>query len=249
MEPLSVLIVEDEGITAESLSEVLKGIGYEIAGIAANALDAIDILQKEQTDIAILDINIQGEKDGLWLADFIQNKYKIPFIFLTAYEDERILNKAVNTKPGGYLVKPFTKTSINAALKVAVQNYGLRIEKPNEGEQEDTQSYKPVQLSDSIYIKNDYLFNKVVISDIILLKSNGHYVEIHTVNKKILVRSKLSDFSKALPTKDFVRVNRSYLVNVNCIDKFGPSSIFVKCKEIHLSKAYRKELSDRLKTI
>jgi len=249
MDTLSVLIVEDEGITAESLSEVLKQLGYNVSGIAANALEAIDILNTEPTDIAILDINIQGDKDGLWLADLIQKKYHIPFVFLTAFEDEKVLDEAIKTRPGGYLLKPFTKTDINAALRVAIQNFALATKASPVEKEADKDRYKPVTLSGSIYIKNDYLFNKVVIEDIIILKSDGHYVEIHTKEKKYLVRSKLSDFSEILPVEMFVRVNRSYMVNINHIEKFGPTFLFVNGTEIHLGKAYRQELSNRLKTI
>jgi len=252
MEPLSVLIVEDEGITAESLSDVLKQLGYKVAGIAANALDAIDILNTESADIAILDINIQGDKDGLWLAGLIQKKYHIPFIFLTAFEDEKVMDEAIKTRPGAYLLKPFTKSDIYAAIRLAIQNYGqnnFSTQKKVEVDDDGDEDFKPVQLSGSIYIKNDYLFNKVIIDDIIILKSDGHYLEIITKEKKYLVRSKLSDFSDVLPEQMFIRVNRSYMVNINCIEKFGPTFLFVHGKEIPLGKAYRNELSDRLKTI
>ncbi len=248
MDKVRVLIVEDEAITAESLSEVLSQLGYITSGIAIDALEAIDILNKENTDIAILDINIQGDKDGIWIADLIHKKYNIPFVFLTAYEDEKILARAIKTNPGAYLLKPYTKIDLSAAIQLAIQNFALKQTASSSQDTINNENTAPIKLSEAIFIKNDYMFNKVVINEIILLKSDGHYVEIHTTAKKYLVRAKLSDFSSILPNELFIRVNRSYLVNINCIDKFGTTFLYVNNTEIHLGKAYREELTQRLKT-
>lgn len=248
MNKLNVLIVEDEGITAESLGDVLEQLDYEVAGIAADAFEAIDILNEDKTDFAILDINIQGDKDGIWVADLIQRKYGIPFIFLTAFDSEQILARAVETKPYGYLLKPFTKIDISAAIQLAMQNFALnkRAETVETEPAEDEQD--PFVVSNVVYIKDDYLFKKLVVDDIIMLKSDGHYVEIHTSDKKQLVRSTLKDFAEILPEKLFVRTHRSHVVNVNYIDKFSNSSVFVKGLEIPISAAYRDDLMKKLQT-
>lgn len=248
MNKLNVLIVEDEGITAESLSDVLEELGYGVSGIAADAFEAIDILNNDNTDFAILDINIQGDKDGIWVADLIQRKYNIPFIFLTAFDSEQILSRAVETKPYGYLLKPFTKIDISAAIQLAMQNFALnkRAETAEEVLTDETQD--PFVVSNVVYIKDDYMFKKLVVDDIVMLKSDGHYVEIHTTDKKQLVRSTLKDFTEILPDKLFVRTHRSHVVNVNYIDKFSHSNVFVKGLEVPISTAYRDDLMKKLQT-
>ena len=248
MDKINILIVEDEGITAESLSNVITKLGYHVSGIAADALDAIDILSNESTDMAILDINIQGDKDGIWLADLIQKKYKIPFIFLTAYEDEGILDRAINTKPLGYLLKPFTKTDISAAIKLAMQNYAQDKRVDSLVTEEDEQNSEPFKVSNTIFIRDKHIFKKLVISEITMLKSDGHYVEVFTKNNKYLVRTKLNEFCNVLPESMFVRVHRSYVVNINSIEKFGTTFVYVNNIEIPLSTSHRDDLNTRLNT-
>jgi two-component system, LytTR family, response regulator len=248
MEQIKVLIVEDEGITAESLRDVLLKLGYLVSGIAADALGAIDILNNDDTDMAILDINIQGDKDGIWVANLIQKKYQIPFIFLTAYEDEKILENAIKTKPYGYLVKPFTKTDISAAIKLGLQNFSNKTRADSFNSDMGEGEFEPFKISNTIFIKDNYMFKKVVVSEITMLKSDGHYVEIYTNQKKYLVRSKLSDFTSLLPYEIFVKVHRSYVVNINNIEKFDSAFLYIGDIQVPLSTSHRDELIKRLKT-
>ena len=123
MEKVNILIVEDEALIAESLSETLEDLGYEISGMAMRAKEALDIIAKEQPDIAILDINLKGKEDGIWLAEEIRKNYDFPYIFLTSYGNRSTVERAVKTKPNGYLIKPFKKADIFSAIEVALTNY------------------------------------------------------------------------------------------------------------------------------
>jgi CheY-like chemotaxis protein len=82
---IRVLIVEDEFFTLDMLRDYLEESGYEVSGDAMSAEEAITILEEGQTDLALLDISIKGNQDGIWLAEQINKKYRIPFVFLTAY--------------------------------------------------------------------------------------------------------------------------------------------------------------------
>ena len=121
--PVRILIVEDEFITATDIKDNLEQMGYHITGLARDAAEACSILDQEETDLAILDINIQGDKDGIWIAKRINEHYKIPFIFLTSFGDERTVSSAIETKPYGYLVKPFERVDIYTSIEVALKNY------------------------------------------------------------------------------------------------------------------------------
>lgn len=248
MNKLNVLIVEDEAITAESLADVLEQLDYEVAGIAADAFEAIDILNDDKTDFAILDINIQGDKDGIWVADLIQRKYGIPFIFLTAFDSEQVLSRAVETKPYGYLLKPFTKIDISAAIQLAMQNFALNKRTESIDEQPSDEEQDPFVVSNVVYIKDDYLYKKLVVDDIVMLKSDGHYVEVHTHDRKQLIRAKLTDFTSILPQNRFVRTHRSHVVNVGCIDKFSNSTVYIQGGEVPISPAYKDDLMKHLNT-
>ncbi len=116
----SILIVEDEVFIANDISKHLQGLGYSIAGIAYNSDKALDMLKNRTYNLVILDINVGGSRDGIDLAEIINEKYKQPFIYLTSYADEGTLVKAQKTKPYGYLVKPFEEVNLATTVKMAM---------------------------------------------------------------------------------------------------------------------------------
>lgn len=144
---LIVLIVEDEFLTLDSISIGLKELNYEVSGFAKDAHTALKILDEG----LILDINIQGANDGIWLAEKIRLEYGIPFIFLSAYSDKKTVEKAMRTQPYAYLVKPFTKIDIYTTLEVAITNYNLIHIKNTEN--------KPL-INEKVFGISDYLFVK-----------------------------------------------------------------------------------------
>jgi CheY-like chemotaxis protein len=103
---VKVLVVEDEYITAKLIAEYLEKNNYSIVGIAVSIDEALDYLKKE-IHLIILDINLNEERDGIWLANHINCNYNIPFVFLTAYSDRVTISKAIETDPYNYLIKLF----------------------------------------------------------------------------------------------------------------------------------------------
>lgn len=122
-------------------------MGYEISGDAMNPREAIDVLERLDTDLAILDINLKSEQDGIWIAKEIRPNYHIPFIFLTAYSDKQTIQRAAEVNPYGYLVKPFSKADILASIEIALKNYEkeqkteLAIEVINDGKELTIEDY------------------------------------------------------------------------------------------------------------
>ena len=234
-----VLIVEDEFITIETLTLVLKEMNCVVSGDAMSAKEAITILDKGETDLAILDINIKGDKDGIWVAQQIQEKYHIPFIFLTAFGDKNTVQRAIETGPYGYLVKPFSKVDVFTAVEVAINNFsrqndGLKIQN------------NPITTQGSIFIRDDYMFVKLKIEDILYIKSDKNYLEIHLANKMHLTRGKMSDFMKNLPLEKFMQVQRSFVVNIEVVDLIGAGFLKIGSIDIPLGLKYKDELKKRI---
>ena len=115
-----VLVVEDEAIVARDIGKRLEGLGYRVAGYADNADQAIAIAEKKQPDLVLMDIVLKGKKDGVMAADMIRGALGIPVIYLTAYTDETTLERAKQTEPFGYIVKPFNDREINVAIQMAL---------------------------------------------------------------------------------------------------------------------------------
>ncbi|MBK6860410.1 MAG: response regulator transcription factor [Saprospiraceae bacterium] len=118
-----VLIVEDEPLIAENIAMYLNNHDYEVAGIAYDYEEAILKLEQEKPDIALLDINLEGERDGIDVGKFIHDKIGIPFVFLSSYSDKNTLERVKHIQPSGYLVKPFHEKSLMATLEISLSNF------------------------------------------------------------------------------------------------------------------------------
>lgn len=118
-----ILIVEDEPMIAHDIREFLEEGGFEVVGIAYNGKNAEHLLSRNEVDAVVLDIRLKGDKTGVDVAHFINAKIRVPFIFLTSHSDEHTLEQAKQTRPGGYLLKPFDKAGLFTTLEVAMFNF------------------------------------------------------------------------------------------------------------------------------
>ncbi|MFY9638220.1 MAG: response regulator [Methanobacterium sp.] len=121
----NILIVEDEIIIAADLKGRLENLGYNIVGISATGNDAIKKTGETHPDLVLMDIMLKGDMDGIDTAQKIRDLYDIPVIYLTAYFDDEILNRAKITEPFGYILKPFEDMRIQSAVEMAVYNHHI----------------------------------------------------------------------------------------------------------------------------
>ena len=124
---LNILIVEDQFLEADNLSIILKNAGHSVLGIAKSVDQAIGLLKKSDPDIALVDIVLRGDLNGIDLARILDKK-NIPFIFLSANSNATTLEQAIATKPYGFLVKPFREKELLIALNIAVYRYQKNLE-------------------------------------------------------------------------------------------------------------------------
>lgn len=115
-----ILIVEDELIVAEAENNLLSLFGYEVVGVACSAAEALLIAAEKTPDIALLDIKLKGSIDGIQVAELLKKHYEIPIIFLSAYTDEKTLERMKSVEPYSFLVKPFDEKELKVAIEMAV---------------------------------------------------------------------------------------------------------------------------------
>jgi DNA-binding NtrC family response regulator len=114
----SILLVEDQFIEADNLRLILKDAGYAVFPVARSVAEALTILEKQIPDIVLLDILLKGEQTGIDLALILKTK-NIAFVYISANSDRRVLDLAIQTKPYGFLIKPFRKQDVLMMLDVA----------------------------------------------------------------------------------------------------------------------------------
>ena len=126
MSDIKILIVEDEPLIAEDIAAVIERNEFMVSAIVYSKADAIEELDHNLPDMVLLDINLNGEMDGIEIAEKINSHYNIPFIYITSYSDKLTLEKAKFTEPSGYIVKPFNEAALYSTLEIALYNHAQK---------------------------------------------------------------------------------------------------------------------------
>lgn len=116
----TILVVEDESAIAREIQKRLTGLGYDVPATAASADEAIRLVSERCPDLVIMDICIQGERDGIEVADLIRRRFDVPVVYMTAFADDATLARAKITEPLGYLVKPIRPDELKGAVEMAL---------------------------------------------------------------------------------------------------------------------------------
>ena len=228
MSKINILIVEDEPFIAKDLAFMLEDLHYNIAGIAYSGEDALKILASEQVDLAILDINIEGEMNGIELARRLQG---IPFIYLTSHSSKEVVSEAKKTEPLAYLVKPIDERVLLTTIDVAFYNYQQK--------KLDIKDDEKSLLNDTLFIKSNHTYVKVKVEEILFVEANDNYCFVVTKEKKFLLSQTLKSIEQKLSQHGFIRVHRSYLINPERIQKFTEVSVYINNFEIPISRKYK----------
>ncbi|MEA2104673.1 MAG: HD domain-containing phosphohydrolase [Candidatus Cloacimonadota bacterium] len=125
MQQTKVFLVEDNFLIGNDIMLKLQNIGYVANKPISSAEKALQEIEKFAPDIALLDIQLRGEMDGIELATIIKNKYKIPVVFLTAYSNHKILDKAKLSDPFGYVIKPYSLRELRVTVEMALYKYKI----------------------------------------------------------------------------------------------------------------------------
>lgn len=241
MEKVKILVVEDEVITAHAIISMVEKMGYECVGTAIRAKKALDIAKALKPDLALLDITLKGEETGIWLAGELKKELNIPYIFLTSLGDKKTIEEATATMPYGYLLKPLEAQNLYAAIETALARFSAETTKAQGGEVSGKNT-AALSIKDSLFIKDEYQYVKIVLSDIEYIKSDGNYIEIHGNGSKRVLKETLKSMEAKLPVGDFFQAHRSYLINVHKIDSITGNSVRVGATEVPIVKQKRDEL-------
>jgi len=217
---VKILIVEDEFLGRVYLKNKIIELGFDVCGEAKNTEEAIEIIKNKEVDVAILDINLgQDEKNGIWLGNFINENYKIPFIYLTAYGTSTVINNAIESLPSSYLVKPFKIAELEAAINIATKN---RIKKP-----------KVIKIK----LVNSYI--KIKATDIDYIETNGNYLKIIVGDKIYQHRCTLKKMKSQLNPDVFKQAHRAFLVNSSKIQQYTSTYLLINDIEIPISIKFK----------
>jgi len=237
---LKILIVEDESIIALDIASKLKKNGYEIAGIADTAKNALQIAADCEPDIALLDISIKGETDGIHLAKMLNDTKQIPIIYITSYSDRHTVERARLTFPYAYLIKPFRDIDLFNAIELAFRNAARQ---PATQEGQNNITPEVLTLGDRIFIRTgNASFEKLMLDDIRYIEADRSYCAVIAHDKKYILSNSLNHILQSLCAEQIIRVHKSFAVNVKNISAIKDNSLIVYAKEIPIGAGYRQHI-------
>jgi len=173
---LKVLIVEDESIVSMVIENSLVGFDYDIVGKAISGEEAIIAADEHKPDVILMDIYLDGDMDGIEASRIINSRHDIPIVYLTAYSDKNTIQRALETNPFGYLIKPFTPMELYATLEAVYNKYCY---------------YKAIHETDTTNeeLKINALL-KSARSSLIIINSSGTIMSIYGVMAEISGKSR-----------------------------------------------------------
>jgi DNA-binding LytR/AlgR family response regulator len=188
------------------------------------------MFETEKPDLVILDIKLEEEKDGIDLAVLLKEKYKTPFIFLTANSDSTTLERAKKVRPLAFLVKPFSQVDLHTTIEIAFNNYRSTLIENNEK-------------NNFVLMKVGRSFEKVNTNEILFLENDNHYFNIHFSNSEsITVRASSTEIMDMLPQNNFIQISRTYIVNTDKIIKMDSSSVFIGQNKLEYKATLKEEI-------
>ena len=244
--PIKLLIVEDDMIIGAKISLLLSNLGYEVTGIVPRGEEAVRHIEENQPDMVLLDVNLKGTLDGIDTAKAIQKLGDIPIIFVTANTDEATFNRAKETRPYAFISKPIKNIDLQRAIELTISRMA-ELHAPTI--EHDNNTEVPFILSDRIFVKHKEKMVKIIIEDILFIEAERNYCRIFSKNKEYLLSTTLKIMEEKLPIRNFVRVHRSFIVNVTQIDEVAENHVIINQKAIPLSNTMREDLLRRIQTI
>jgi DNA-binding LytR/AlgR family response regulator len=245
---IKILVVEDEMIIGAKISMFLTELGYEVTGILPRAEEAMLQVEENRPDIALLDINLKGNMDGIALAQVLHKEHKVPVIFLTANSDDATFQRAKEAKPYAFLAKPFKKLDLQRALELTIS---LMANQQVQDEQKPTLQGEeiPYILSDRIFVRNKDRMVKILFETILYIEAERNYCRIFTKTKEYLLTMPLKSLEEQLPAALFQRIHRSHVVNLTHVDEVDENTVVIGQKSLPLSKSLREEFMMRIRTV
>lgn len=224
-----IFIVEDEYDFAENLESILINSGYTIIGIEEDGEKAFNQIIESKPDLILMDVMLSGKIDGIELTKQLRLKSKVPIIFISAFSDQKNLERISELDYDSFLLKPFTKDVLIATINLTF--FKSKREKSDR---------KMLQIRDkgSIIHLNE--------EEIIMLKADGLYTRIYTTSRQYVIRDILKNVNSKLSEKQFYRIHKSYLINLSFVTAFNSKEVYLGSNIVPMRRGCFKQLGDLL---
>ncbi len=247
-QPLRILIVEDDPLMLMTLEESLSGQGYVVCGKATDYEAAIRLMKTENPDLALLDIQLAGEADGVETAIDLLRIKPVPILYLTGNMDDEVFERAKKTNPAAFLYKPFRIRELARQVDLALLNYA-------KSEQQMVSS-----VSGYLYVPDGYDKIRIDMNKIIYIRADGNYCQFYLAKDEfrrlepskayqhLMICASLAKVEVHLP-ENFYKLTRSLNINLDYLDRISTGRILLHGHEVDLPEGKRKALMDVLRVV
>ncbi len=242
MQALKVIIAEEVSNLEIDLQNRLTEMGFEVLALVSSPKDVLELLANKNADVVLMDTYSDLSQNGFNVAKEIQEKYAVPVVFLSG-EDRVDFSKEIETfGPCIFMNKPVSDNELRANIMMANRKEELFAKAQSE--------VAPVQ-SPYIFVRADYRLNKIRLTDIYYLEAKKDYVIIHTTDNVYTVHATMKDMMKVLSNSLFIRIHRSYIVNIDKVFSIKYPDLIIenKMKTIPIGGLYRKSFFEKINII
>lgn len=230
-------------VLASNIAMQLVSMGYEVSGIESRGEDALKHCEGNIPDMVLVATELAGGLDGIETASQIKEIAEIPVIFLTSNDSEALFERARSVHPHAFISKPLNKLQLKRIIALVGEQ--LKFSKTAQPRKEKEEP----PMKDRIFVRHHGKMVRLYLDDIRYVEADRNYCRIITDSATYLLVTTLKALSEQLPKAKFVRVHRSYVVNLDKLDCISEHHLEIARKVIPVSRSHRESLMSRLHTL
>ncbi len=237
-------IIEDNENHMNSLEVKLDILGHSIVGKSFNSTGVIATIREAKPDLVLIDINLEGDNEGILLAEKIKQLFNISIIFTTALAENDIVKQAIKTNPEGYLLKPIGINELRVNIELALSK------------KEKSHAIMKNQGSTNLFltVRIGHKLQKVNYTQIIYLERESvNYIKINTLDgKSNLIRASLRSILHNILPSNFIQIHKQYIINFDCIHLINEQEQMIQLSGKHwlpIGRTFKKELYKKLNLV
>lgn len=234
---LKFLIVEDDLNIALDLEMMLEEMGYKVQARVDNSAKALEIIFSKKPDVILMDIDIKGNMTGTEIGKTIKH-LNIPIIFITGFNDKTHFKEAQESNMNGYIIKPPNQLTLQSTIENVIKSLN------------PIQDIKEEHLfEDTIFLKKKSTFHKINFDNVQCIEADGKYTLLYVDDDKFISKHSLVEIMKILPDNKFMRIHRSFILNLDYLVEFDPSMSTVRIKqgkELPISRTHRENFMAKI---
>ncbi|MDF2159060.1 LytTR family transcriptional regulator DNA-binding domain-containing protein [Algoriphagus sp. CAU 1675] len=209
---IKTLIIDDEPLAAGIVQEFLAGYPqFQLLEVCYDGFQGLKAIQKHEPDLIFLDVQMP-KITGFEMLELLDEPPAV--VFTTAFDEYAL--KAFDANAIDYLLKPFSQTRFNQALDKFLQQHGASNREPS------AEMHDLAEKSNRLVVRVKNEIKVIPVSDVIFFEAQDDYILIHTASGKFLKKMRMKSLEEALDSGHFVRVHRSYILNLNEITQIEP---------------------------